>query len=86
MLHDRLHPDRQMTFIINAFPVADHQYLRGFVPDIKILGYFFGDCPVSDQIQEIKIHRGGNLGPLQPASHDLAGPTAGAMFKYNLGP
>lgn len=52
---DFVHIDAQMVFCVNAFPIADHQYLGGFVVDAEGLGHFVGDRAVFQQVQVIKI-------------------------------
>jgi hypothetical protein len=85
MGHDIFHADAQMTVIVDGFAVTDHQDLGGFMPDIKIFGYFIGEGAMGYQIQEIEIETLWWFRSFEPATDQLGGGATGAVFVYDLG-
>ena len=53
--------------------------------DPKYLGYFVGNIPVGDQVQEIKVYIGRLFRFLEALQRDRADGAAGAVFEYDLG-
>jgi hypothetical protein len=76
-----------MAFIINAFPVANYQYLWRFMLYPEGLGYPIGDRPVIQEVQVIEFDvLVCSLGSsFQPAFYQGTGGTAGAVLEYHLG-
>lgn len=74
-----------MALLVDAFPVAYHQYLGRFMVYLKGLGYFVGYRAKAKQVQVIKVNCGGGFGSFQPALHHPAGIATGAVFEDHLG-
>jgi len=75
-----------MTFVVNALPVENEQYLWGFVPYKEGFRYFVGQGAIAQQVQVIKVDSVRLLASFQSAFDEGAGGAAGAMFKNKLGP
>ncbi len=74
-----------MALFIDAFPIADKQYLWGFVVNVEGVGHFIGYRPVAYKVEEIKINRIGWLISFEPAFNESAGGAAGTVLEDKLG-
>ena len=74
-----------MTLVIDAFSVADEQYLGGFVVDVERIGHFFGNGPEAYQIEVIKVDGIGWLISFEPAFNEGTGRAAGTVLEDQLG-
>jgi len=80
-VYNLIHRDSHMTFFIDAFAVADQQYLRGFVTDIKGVGDLVGDGPVVDEVEVVEVDGVGSLIPFQPVLDQGAGGATDTVFE-----
>ena len=85
MIQDPVHGDPCVALLINAFSIADQQYLGRFMVDPEGFGDLIGDGTVAEQVQEIEIDGCGELRSFEPVLHQLTGGATGTMFEDHLG-
>lgn len=85
-IQDIFHVNGAVTFMINAFPVFDQQYLRRFVPYAITFCDRIGQIAVGDQVQVIKVNHIRQPAFVQPAFYNAADGATGAVFKNQLRP
>lgn len=73
-----------MTFVVDAFPVFDHQHLRRLVVYIENLRHLVGKRPVGQQVQVVKVNVSGLLRFLQTLKGYSRNGTTGAVLENNL--
>lgn len=81
MVHGYAH----MAFFIDAFSIADKQYLWGLVVNVEGVGHFIGYGPVAYKVEVIKINGIGRLVSFEPAFNKGAGGATGTVFEDKLG-
>src|SRR5258708_6622078 len=55
-LYDVIHGDPHVAFVIDAFSIADEQYLGGFVFYEEHFDDPVGDGPVADEVKVVEIN------------------------------
>ena len=85
MVEDIGHRDRQMTFLVNTFPVDNEQDLRGFVFYPKGFRDFVGDGAIADEVEVVKIDGFRLPVSFEPVLDQGACGAARTVLEYELG-
>ena len=80
-----IHGDPHVAFVIDAFSVADEQYLGGFVLYEERFDDLVGDGPVADEVKVVEINGFRLTRSFQAAFYEGAGGATGTVFEDELG-
>jgi len=74
-----------MAFLVDAFAVADEQYLGGFMPDVEGVGDLVGNGSVVDQVEVVEVDGVGGLITFEPVLDQGTCGATDTVFEDDLG-
>ncbi len=84
LLYNLRHLNAHVAFIKNAFALFDEQYLRAFVPHIKMLGDMVGELPVGNEVEQVPVELVVQSGTFEPVQHHATDAATGTVLKNEL--